>query len=129
MSVAIPSGASARSTAAAVAAAADAGVHLHLRGTLDEDAVTALREQLAVCLGAGIRHITVHVDRQPDLELPTLQVLQGAARYLATRGGSLVLSGAGPAVLRRLAVNEMTDLLGPQEVAGKTAAAARRARG
>lgn len=106
----------------------DAGVHLHLRGTLDEDAVTALREQLAACLGAGIRHITVHVDRQPDLELPTLQVLQGAARYLAGRGGALVLVGAQPAVLRRLAINEMTDLLGSQEGARKTAAAARRAR-
>jgi anti-anti-sigma factor len=125
VSIAIPSGASAGSVTSATA---DAGVHLHLRGTLDEDAVTALREQLAACLGAGIRHITVHVDRQPDLELPPLQVLQGGARYLSTRGGSLVLVGASPAVLRRLAINEMTDLLGPQEVACKSAAAAARAR-
>ena len=128
MSVTVPSGASAP-RAGAAGAAPDAGVHLHLRGTLDEDAVTALREQLAACLGAGIRHITVHVDRQEDLELPTLQVLQGAARYLRSRGGSLVLVGAQPAVLRRLAINDMTDLLGPQEVARKSAAAARRARG
>lgn len=111
-------------------AASDAGVHLHLhlRGSLDEDAVTALREQLAACLGAGVPHITVHIERQPELELPTLQVLQGAARYLRGRGGSLVLAGAQPAVLRRLAINEMTDLLAPQEVARKTVAAARRAR-
>lgn len=106
----------------------DAGVHLHLRGVLDEDAVTALREQLAACLGAGIRHITVHVEHQDDLDLPTLQVLQGAARYLRSRGGALVLTGAQPAVLRRLAVNEMTDLLGPQEVARTSASATRRAR-
>ena len=125
MSIALPSGASARDSAGG-AAVSDAGVHLHLRGTLDEDAVTALREQLAACLGAGIRHITVHVDRQPDLELAPLQVLQGAARYLSTRGGSLVLVGAQPAVLRRLAVNEMTELLG--DSARKDAAAARRAR-
>ena len=126
MTLAVPAGAAAGSSADATRQ--DAGVHLHLRGTLDEDAVTGLREQLAACLGAGIRHITVHVDRQPDLELPALQVLQGAARYLKGRGGSLVLAGAQPAVLRRLAINEMTDLLGPQEAGRKTVAAARRAR-
>jgi anti-anti-sigma factor len=128
VTAAVPAGPSSRGPVLADAARQDAGVHLHLRGTVDEDAVTALREQLAACLGAGIRHITVHVERQPDLQLPTLQVLQGAARYLRGRGGTLVLTGARPAVLRRLAINEMTDLLGPQEAAGKTAAAARRAR-
>ena len=129
MTAAVPAEPSSRRTSLADRAARqDAGVHLHLRGALDDDAVTALREQLAACLGAGIRHITVHVERQHDLELPTLQVLQGAARYLKGRGGSLVLVGAQPLVLRRLAINEMTDLLGPQEGARKTAAAAQRAR-
>jgi anti-anti-sigma factor len=128
VTTAVPAGRPTRSASFAEAARQDAGVHLHLRGTLDEDAVTALREQLAACLGAGIRHITVHVERQSDLELPILQVLSGAARYLTSRGGSLVLAGAQPAVLRRLAINEMTDLLGSQEGARKTAAAASRAR-
>lgn len=128
MTVVLPGGAAARTSPVADDARQDAGVHLHLRGTLDEDAVTALREQLAACLGAGIRHITVHVERQPELGLPTLQVLQGAARYLKGRGGSLVLAGAQPSVLRRLAINEMTELLAPQELGRRTAAIARRVR-
>ena len=48
----------------------DASVHLHLRGPLDEQAVAGLRQQLAARLASGISRVEVHVDSQPEIELP-----------------------------------------------------------
>ena len=87
-----------------------AGVHLRLRGRLGDDDVTALRQQLATCLASGVTDIRVHVDEQTDLDLPILQVLQGAGDYLAKRGGRLYVLGAGPAVVKKLRIHSLERL-------------------
>ena len=92
-----------------------ATVHLNLRGSLDDEAVTALRQQLATCLNSGVDEIRVRVDEQPDLDLQVLQVLQGAADHLARRGGSLTVHGAQPKVLSRIRIRGLERLLPPAE--------------
>ena len=88
-----------------------AGVHLRLRGRLGDDEVTALRQQLATCLASGVTDIRVHVDEQSDVDLPVLQVLQGAGDYLARRGGRLSVLGAGPAVVKKMRIHSLERLV------------------
>lgn len=88
-----------------------AGVHLRLRGRLGDDEVTALRQQLATCLASGVTDIRVHVDEQSDVDLPVLQVLQGAGDYLAKRGGRLSVLGAGPAVVKKMRIHSLERLV------------------
>ncbi len=90
-----------------------AGVHLRLRGRLGDDDVTALRQQLATCLASGVTHIRVHLDEQSDVDLPVLQVLQGAGDYLAKRGGRLSVLGAGPAVVKKMRIHSLERLVPP----------------
>ena len=89
----------------------DASVHLHLRGRLDDEGLAGLRQQLARCLASGVCDIVVHAETQPDLDLPALRTLYGAAAYLAASGGRLLLAGAQPVVLSKLRVFELDDLL------------------
>ena len=89
----------------------DASVHLHLRGRFDDEGLAGLRQQLARCLASGVSDIVVHAETQPDLGLPALRTLYGAAAYLAASGGSLRLVGAQAPVLARLRVYELDDLL------------------
>lgn len=88
-----------------------ASVHLTLRGRLDEDAVMGLRQQLATCLASGVNDIRVRADEQQDLELPVLQVLQGAADHLARLGGSLIVTGVQPKALTRIRIHGLDRLL------------------
>ena len=88
-----------------------ATVHLNLRGRLDDEAVTALRQQLSTCLSSGVDTIRVRVDEQPDLDLQVLQVLQGAADHLAQRGGSLTVHGVQPKALSRIRIRGLERLL------------------
>ncbi len=90
-----------------------AGVHLRLRGRLGKDDVTALRQQLATCLASGVTDIRVHLDEQSDVDLPVLQVLQGAADYLAKRGGRLSVLGAGPVVVKKMRIHGLERLVPP----------------
>ena len=93
-----------------------ASVHLALRGRLDDDAVMALRQQLATCLASGVHDIRVRADAQQDVDLQVLQVLQGAADHLARRGGSLTVTGVQPGVLKRIRIHGLDRLLpGPEE--------------
>ena len=101
----------------------DASVHLHLRGRLDEEALTALRQQLAACLASGISHVEVHVDAQPELELPVLRTLHGAAQYLRARGGALRLHGARPQVRQTLRTYQLHLLLDPPSPTAGTSGA------
>ena len=108
-----------------------AGVHLRLRGQLGDDEVTALRQQLATCLASGVTDIRVHVDEQSDVDLPVLQVLQGAGDYLAKRGGRLSLLGAGPAVVKKMRIHSLERLVqtvadGPRSGAAVRAVPSRR---
>ncbi len=90
-----------------------AGVHLRLRGRLGDDDVTALRQQLATCLASGVTDIRVHLDEQSDVDLPVLQVLQGAGDYLAKRGGRLSVLGAGPAIVKKMRIHALERLVPP----------------
>jgi anti-anti-sigma regulatory factor len=90
-----------------------AGVHLRLRGRLGDDDVTALRQQIATCLASGVTDIRVHLDEQSDVDLPVLQVLQGAGDYLAKRGGRLSVLGAGPAVVKKMRIHGLERLVPP----------------
>lgn len=90
-----------------------AAVHLRLRGRLGDDDVTALRQQLATCLASGVTDIRVHLDEQSDVDLPVLQVLQGAGDYLAKRGGRLSVLGAGPAVVKKMRIHALERLVPP----------------
>lgn len=102
----------------------DASVHIHLRGDLDDEGLAGLRQQLARCLASGVCDIVVHAETQPDLGLPALRTLYGAAAYLASSGGRLVLAGAQPAVLSRLRVFDLDDLLpGPSAPSSRSASA------
>lgn len=94
-----------------------ASVHLTLRGRLDDETVTLLRQQLAACLASGVSDIRVRIDEQVDVDLRVLQVLQGAGDHLAGRGGSLVVTGAQPRVLSRIRIHGLERLLPPGDEA------------
>ena len=107
---------------------ADATVHLRLRGRMGEDALTALRQQLAACLSSGVTAIRVHADEQEELDLQVLQALHGVADYLRRRGGELTILGARPRVLTTIAINELDRLL-PRSAAQRVAPVAKQPRG
>lgn len=90
--------------------AGSAPVHLHLHGPLDNDAVATLRQQLALLMSVGVVQIDVDVDvdEGTELDLPTLQVMQGADKHLAARGGHLRLLTTAPAASGLLAIRELT---------------------
>ncbi len=96
-------------------AAADGGgsaaVQLRLRGTIGDDELTCLRQQLAACLHSGVRDIRIHAEDQDDLDLGVLQALCGAHAQLARTGGRVTLLGARPKVRTRIAIHRMEHLL------------------
>ena len=102
----------------------DATVHLRLRGRLGEDAVTALRQQLAACLSSGVTAIRVHAEEQEELDLQVLQALHGVGDYLRRRGGELTIVGARPRVRTSIAINELDHLL-PRSAAQRVAPVAK----
>ncbi|MCW2605513.1 MAG: hypothetical protein JWO60_206 [Frankiales bacterium] len=88
-----------------------AEVHLRLRRDVDDDGLSALRQSLADCLAGDVTQVRVHVDPDLDLDADVLRALQAAAEVLRSRGGSLLLLGAGDQVRRRAALHGVSDLL------------------
>lgn len=85
-------------------------VLLCLHPSADGD-TAGLRQQLALCLAAGITRIEVDVHELDGLDGPALQALQGVADYLRRRNGSLTVVGAGDRVLGATASRRLELLL------------------
>ena len=92
-------------------AAGDATVHLRLRGTIGEPEMTCLRQQLAACLHSGVHDIRIHAEEQADLDIAVLQALHGVQCYLTKAGGNILLIGAQPRVLSKIAMRGLEHLL------------------
>ena len=83
------------------------------QGPLDADSCGELRHQLAAAFGVGVRTVGIDLTGVPAIDQTGIGLLQGAARHLRRRGGSLTITRATPAVATTLRIHDLEDLLQP----------------
>ncbi|WP_433259563.1 STAS domain-containing protein (plasmid) [Streptosporangium sp. CA-135522] len=75
---------------------------VHVRGEIDLATADLLEAMLDQALIAGARWVEADLTRVPFMDCSGLGVLIGAKQRLQQSGGTLTLSGLGPAVQRLL---------------------------
>ena len=102
-------------TSVVVTTGRDAGPHLTAAGQLDADGAVRLHAQLDDVVAPGTA-VTLDLSRVTHLSAKALDVLVHAYCRLRDGGGSLVLTGASPPVVRVLRVSGLHRVL-PVETA------------
>jgi anti-anti-sigma factor len=97
-----------------------------VEGTLDGAAGQRLREQLAILLRQGCRHLTVDLRETRVIEPPGLSVLVEALRAVEGVGGALVLRAPPGDVFTLGRVRRLGELLSTVDDAVDEAEAIRR---
>lgn len=83
---------------------------LHLTGELDVGGAPRVREALMAAIEAGERHVVVDCSGLDFLDSTGIGVLVAARTRARAAGGSLLLTGAPPALERLLAVTGVDSL-------------------
>ena len=86
------------------------GTFLRLQGTIDSEACSAVRRELAPRLAAGARHVVLDLTAVTDLQTPGVLMLRSLDAHLRRLRGGLVVVHASPHVASTLRVHELDHL-------------------
>ena len=101
------------------------GAVLRLHGELDDEALSAVRRQLAPRLAEGLRHVLLDLTHVTSLPRPAVRLLEGLDAHLRSRQGGLLLIHANADVRRTLRINDLWHLLEVRDLEPPTVAPAR----
>ena len=89
------------------------GLVLRLQGTLDDEACSSVRRELAPLLAAGTQHVVLDLGDVTGLGPPAVRMLRSLDRHLA---GGLLVVRATPHTASQLRVHELAHLLKLQDL-------------
>ncbi len=86
------------------------GTALRLQGTIDSEACSAVRRELAPRLAEGIRHVVLDLGDVTELQTPGVLMLRSLDAHLRRLQGGLVVVHPSPHVASTLRVHELDHL-------------------